>query len=182
MCFSESHGEEGPQADRCLARARSGPTSRRVFFRGAPAGRPAARGRARPALLILLEPKRIPAGELEVAQDQKKFGKLKDDPLSVDGIACIMKYSAEDTQPPLYKDLNDKSYLKDRTNIDPYGMYVVATLQHMKQTKPFPNGTVNRGVKADLKEDYQKGREFTWHGFCSVRSPSFVSESTRRWC
>ena len=89
-------------------------------------------------------------------------------PLSVDGIAGIMKYTAEDTQPPVYKDLNDKCYLKDRTNINPYGMYVVGTLQHMKQTKPFPNGTVNRGVKADLKEDYQKGREFTWHGFCST--------------
>ena len=49
------------------------------------------------------------------AQDQKQFGSLKDDPLSVDGIACIMKYSAEDTQPPLYKDLNDKAYMKDRT-------------------------------------------------------------------
>ena len=116
------------------------------------------------------------------AQDQKKFGSLKDDPLSVDGIACIMKYTAEDTQPPVYKDLNDKCYLKDRTNIDPYGMYVVGTLQHMKQTKPFPNGTVNRGVKADLKEDYQKGREFTWHGFCSVCTPCFVSQNTRRWC
>ena len=125
---------------------------------------------------------RVAETTLANARDAKEFGALKDDPLDVQGIAHIMKYSAEDTQPTFYGDMNNKCYLKDRTNIDPYGKYAVSTLHHMKQTKPFPNGTVTRGVKADLQKDYVEGREFTWHGFCSVRSPCFVSEGTGRWC
>eukprot|EP01049_Picozoa_sp_SAG25_P015220 SAG25_NODE_3008_length_1270_cov_2.114432_1_plen_253_part_10 len=42
---------------------------------------------------------------LAMAKDQKQYGQLKDDPLCVEGIAFIMKYSAEDTVPPLYKDM-----------------------------------------------------------------------------
>eukprot|EP01047_Picozoa_sp_COSAG01_P071427 COSAG01_NODE_11080_length_2011_cov_2.835774_1_plen_490_part_10 len=105
---------------------------------------------------------------LATAKDQKKFGKLKDDPLSVNGIAFLMKYSAEDTVPPLYKDLNDKAYVPDRSKIQPFGLYIVGTLQHMKLIEPYPNVEVFRGVKSDLKADYPKGREFTWHGFSST--------------
>ena len=115
---------------------------------------------------------------LATAKDQKQFGTLKDDPLCIQGIAYIMKYSAEDTHPTFYGDMNNKCYLKDRTNIDPYGKSAVSTLHHMKKTKPFPNGTVTRGVKADLRDDYKKGREFTWHGFCSTtKSISVLNNS-----
>eukprot|EP01043_Picozoa_sp_COSAG02_P079114 COSAG02_NODE_18139_length_958_cov_1.370198_1_plen_162_part_10 len=41
---------------------------------------------------------------LETAEDQKHFGTLSADPLSVDGIAFFMTYSAEATHPPLYND------------------------------------------------------------------------------
>jgi hypothetical protein len=124
----------------------------------------------------------------QAAQEQKKYGKLKNHPLSIDGIAFIMKYSAEDTQPPLYKDLNAKACAKDRANIDPYGKYVVGTLYHMKNIEPYAGGEdVHRGVKADLRADYVKGREFTWHGFCSttkslevLSNPMFLGTSGKR--
>ena len=77
-----------------------------------------------------------------------------------------MKITAEDTQPPLYSDMNNKAYVKDRTKIDPYGPYMVGTVSTMKGIEPYPDGassdTVYRGVKADLSDEYPKGREFTW--------------------
>ena len=90
------------------------------------------------------------------AKDQKRFGALKDDPLSEDGIAFFMKYSAEDTIPPLYKDMNNKSYNKDRAHITPFGLYIVGTVKHMKYIERYPNVEVFRGVKADLKAEYMK--------------------------
>ena len=68
---------------------------------------------------------------LQTAEDQKQYGSLRDDPLSVDGIAFLMTYSAEATHPPLYKDLNDKCYDVDRSKIQPYGPFVVATVKHI---------------------------------------------------
>ena len=53
------------------------------------------------------------------ARDAKEFGALKDDPLDVQGIAHIMKYSAEDTDPTFYGDMNNKCYVPDRAKIDP---------------------------------------------------------------
>jgi hypothetical protein len=105
---------------------------------------------------------------LATAKDQKQFGKLKDDPLCDEGVAFIMKYSAEDTVPPLYKELNVKANVVDRSKIQPYGLYIVGTLKHMQQIEPYPNVDVFRGVKADLKAEYTQGREFTWHGFSST--------------
>ena len=43
---------------------------------------------------------------LQTAEDAKKFGELRDDPLSVDFVAVLMKYSEEDTKPALYADMN----------------------------------------------------------------------------
>jgi hypothetical protein len=34
-----------------------------------------------------------------------------------------------------------------------------------EHTEVYPNSAVYRGVKADLRGDYPKGRKFTWHGF-----------------
>ena len=121
------------------------------------------------------------------AKDAKEFGALKDDPLCVQGIAHIMKYSAEDTHPTFYGDMNNKCYLKDRTNIDPYGLFVVNLVVHMGKIEVYVGVSVFRGVKADLRAQYPKGREFTWHGFCSttksaevLSNPQFCGDSGKR--
>ena len=123
----------------------------------------------------------------ETAQDQKQFGALRDDPLSADGIALLMSYSAESTHPPLYKDMNNKCYDHDRKNVMPYGPFIVTTVMHMAHIEPYPSGTVFRGVKADLRSDYPAGRKVTWHGFCSttksaqvLSNPQFCGESGKR--
>ena len=105
---------------------------------------------------------------LATAADQKQFGQLQDDPLSVDGIAFLMKYSAEDTDPPFYKDMNTKAYDANRQKIRPYGPYIVGTLRQLRRLEPYPNAEVFRGVRADLRAAYAPGREFTWHGFSST--------------
>ena len=74
--------------------------------------------------------------------------------------------------------MNTKCYDKDRKKILPYGLFIVGTVKHMKTIEAYPNISVFRGVKADLKADYPEGREFTWHGFCSVRS---LLLRLRRW-
>ena len=123
----------------------------------------------------------------ETAEDQKNYGALQGDPLSIDGIAFLMTYSAEATHPPLYKDMNDKCYDIDRSKIMPYGQFIVATVKHMAAIEPYPNDTVFRGVKADLRSDYPKGRKVTWHGFCSttksaevLSNPMFCGQSGKR--
>ena len=63
---------------------------------------------------------------LETARDQKQFGSLKDDPMCIEGIAYIMKYSAEDTQPTFYGDMNNKCYVPDRAKIDPCKMAILS--------------------------------------------------------
>ena len=123
----------------------------------------------------------------ETAEDALQYGSLRGDPLPVDGIAFIMTYSAEATHPPLYKDMNDKCYDLDRSKIKPYGQFIVATVKHMAAIEPYPNDTVFRGVKADLRSDYPKGRKVTWHGFCSttksaevLSNPMFCGQSGKR--
>lgn len=124
---------------------------------------------------------------LETAEDQKQFGKLRGDPLSVDGIAFFMSYSAEATHPPLYRDMNSKCYDHDRSKVAPYGPFIVATVKHMAQIEAYPNDTVFRGVKADLRAEYPKGRKIVWHGFCSttksaevLSNPQFCGETGKR--
>lgn len=124
---------------------------------------------------------------LALAQDQRSYGELLDDPLSADGIAYVMKYSAEDSVPPLYQDMNNKCYDKDRKKIMPYGMFMVGLVKHMKDIEVYPNATVYRGVKVDLKAHYVTGRKFTWHGFCSttksmgvLSNPQFCGETGKR--
>ena len=98
-----------------------------------------------------------------------------------------MKYSAEDTHPTFYSDMNNKCYDKDRKKIAPYGKYMVGLVKHMKEVPPYPNSNVTRGVKADLKADYPEGREFTWYGFCSttksmkvLSNPMFCGDAGKR--
>jgi hypothetical protein len=110
----------------------------------------------------------------EKAEDALQYGTLQGDPLSIDGIAFLMTYSAEATHPPLYKDMNAKCYDIDRSKIMPYGQFIVATVKHMAAIEPYPNDTVFRGVKADLRSDYPEGRKVTWHGFCSTTKSAAV--------
>jgi hypothetical protein len=70
---------------------------------------------------------------LATAVDQKQFGRLKGDSLSVEGTAFLMKYTGEDTVPPLYKDMNDKCYDADRGKIQPYAPFMVCPL-HCQNT------------------------------------------------
>ena len=60
------------------------------------------------------------------AKDAKEFGALKGDPLCIQGIAYIMKYSAEDTHPTFYGDMNNKCYVPDRAKIDPCKMAILS--------------------------------------------------------
>ena len=105
---------------------------------------------------------------VDMAQDAKQFGKLRDDPLTAQGIAFMMLYSAEGTTPAFYKVLNELCYDPDRSKIVPFGQYVVGAVKHMKRIEAYPNSVVLRGVKADLEAEYPLGREVVWHGFCST--------------
>eukprot|EP01043_Picozoa_sp_COSAG02_P065198 COSAG02_NODE_9764_length_2117_cov_1.835481_1_plen_556_part_01 len=124
---------------------------------------------------------------LDMAQDAKQFGELKSDPLAVQGVAFMMMYSAEGTDPAFYKVLNEHCYDPDRSKIVPFGEYIVGAVKHMKAIEPYPNSVVNRGVKADLAAQYPKGREVVWHGFCSttksievLSNPMFCGDSGSR--
>ena len=124
---------------------------------------------------------------LASAKDAKTYGKLKGDPLSVEGVAFIMKYSVEDSKPALYADMNNRCYDPKRSKIMPYRAYMVGVVKHMKFIEPYPNCAVFRGVKADLKAQYAEGREVTWYGFCSttktigvLSEPLFCGESGTR--
>ena len=81
-----------------------------------------------------------------------------------------MLYSAEGTNPAFYKVLNERCYDPDRNKIMPFGECIVGTVKHMRYIDPYPDGVVNRGVKADLAAQYPKGREVVWHGLCSSKS------------
>ena len=98
-----------------------------------------------------------------------------------------MTYSAEATHPPLYKDMNDKCYDHDRSKVAPYGPFIVTTVKYMAQIEAYPNDTVFRGVRADLRAEYPKGRKVVWHGFCSttksaevLSNPLFLGETGKR--
>ena len=88
-------------------------------------------------------------------------------PVSIDETAFVMKYTPEDTKPPLYGDMNTKAYLPNRDLIEPYGAFMASLVKSMSKMEPFPDGTVTRGVKGDLSASYPVGRKVTWHGLVS---------------
>jgi hypothetical protein len=116
-------------------------------------------------------------GILEKATDEKQYGKLKGDPVSIDGVAYLMGYSDEATTPPLYQDMNTKSYNHDRSQIEPYGEYMVGMVKCMRDIEPYPDKQVFRGVKTDLKDQYPEGRKVTWYGFSSTTKSAKVLEN-----
>ena len=74
----------------------------------------------------------------DCARDAKEYGSLRDDPVDVEGIAALMKYTTEDSVPSLYKVLNEKCYEKDRTRIDPFAKFLWMLLQAMRKMEPGP--------------------------------------------
>jgi len=72
--------------------------------------------------------------------------------------------------------MNSKCYLKNRRQIQPYIKFVWLFLKTLSMLEPFPNDTVFRGVKSGVASNYPKGREFTWHGFCSLTRSAEVLE------
>lgn len=122
----------------------------------------------------------------ERATDAKNFGHLRDSPMSVEGVAAVMQYTAEDSKPPLYKDMNSRCYNRDRRQILPYVKFLWLLVKSLEVLEPFV-GTVYRGVKLDLSQEYIKGRKFTWHGPCSctkrievLKSDLFCGTSGKR--
>eukprot|EP00930_Biecheleria_cincta_P075792 TRINITY_DN62995_c0_g1_i1.p1 TRINITY_DN62995_c0_g1~~TRINITY_DN62995_c0_g1_i1.p1 ORF type:complete len:320 (+),score=56.53 TRINITY_DN62995_c0_g1_i1:219-1178(+) len=115
----------------------------------------------------------------QIAVDAKKWGKCKHDRLEADAIASLMKYSAEDTTPAIYQDMNDKCYKKDRRLIKPYLKFMWLLLTSMRDIEPCSLPTIFRGVKRDLSSEYPSGREFVWHGFCSCTKSIEVLEKTQ---
>lgn len=101
---------------------------------------------------------------LKEAKKRKKT-LLQNDPLSTEGIAFVMMYSGDD----VFQHLNAKSNTdRIESNMRPYGPYVVSFLKHMRDIPAYPDDTVYRGVKKNLRARYRKGDVITWHGFSST--------------
>jgi hypothetical protein len=125
------------------------------------------------------------------AKAAKTTGKLKDDPCSEEGTSYFMGYSDEGTMPTLYSEMNALAYDTDRSKIAPYGPYMVGLTQHMRRMKPYPNGTVFRGVKMDLRKEMQQkkdnGELVYYYGFTSttkdmevLSKPNFCGQKGKR--
>ena len=61
---------------------------------------------------------------LQTAEDAKKLGTLESDVLTLSLIAAIVKYSEEDTHPPLYVDMNARCYNRDRGKVRPCAKFM----------------------------------------------------------
>ncbi|CAE8601404.1 unnamed protein product, partial [Polarella glacialis] len=100
----------------------------------------------------------------QVQEAKQDGGSFKGDPLSVDCITALMLYSAEDLEPPLYKDMNSKCYFKNRNSVRPYSKFLWLFHHALKMMPPYTGRVLYRGVKMDLKDNYPKGRKVIWHG------------------
>eukprot|EP00971_Amphidinium_carterae_P086114 1703713-Amphidinium_carterae.1 len=74
--------------------------------------------------------------------------------LSVDGLAAIMKYTAEDAKPTFYSCLNGSCYEKERSKAGPFVPYMWLLLKTLSQLQPFTGTEVYRGVKLNLRDEY----------------------------
>mmetsp|Transcript_145775 Transcript_145775/g.257086 ORF Transcript_145775/g.257086 Transcript_145775/m.257086 type:complete len:481 (-) Transcript_145775:83-1525(-) len=117
---------------------------------------------------IIAEAQEMAQYTKQQAIDGKRFGAFQDDHISEDHLAVIMKYCAEDTAPPLYKEANDACYKPDRGSMNPFRLFVWLLVRALASLQPYLGTVVHRGVKLDLRSDYPQGREFTWQGFTST--------------
>eukprot|EP00971_Amphidinium_carterae_P320146 6363863-Amphidinium_carterae.1 len=74
--------------------------------------------------------------------------------LSVDGLAAIMKYTAEDAKPTFYSCLNSSCYEKERSKAEPFVPYMWLLLNTLSQLQPYAGTEVYRGVKLNLRDEY----------------------------
>ena len=73
----------------------------------------------------------------EQVADAKEYGQFRDDPLPLDCIAALMLYSAEDTDPPLYRDMSTKCYQRNRTLVRPYAKFLWLFHSALKMIPPY---------------------------------------------
>lgn len=96
-----------------------------------------------------------------------KEGVLRGDALNVKQITALMAYTNEN--PNIYRDMNNKCYIPDRSQIEPYTSYILLLLDALQRLPCYTGNQIFRGVKMDLRADYQDDhRRFTWHGFISA--------------
>jgi hypothetical protein len=103
--------------------------------------------------------------------------------LTADDIAHIMFYTAEDeTEPALYKILNETCYLPNRTNaLKPFGNYSWGLLNSLKKIPSYDGKVVYRGVRKNLLAQYRSRSEVTWWG-CSSTTTSLEVLQTEQFC
>lgn len=122
--------------------------------------------------------------------DQWKRSKYKDHVFTANLLAALLKYTAQDTEPPLFKYMNDICYTPSRAGLEELVDYMWLLLHSMAALEPIGNRTVYRGVKKDLTAKYNKdseGAEVTWHSFTSctrklglMDDPNFCGTSGKR--
>lgn len=125
---------------------------------------------------------------LMTARDRKGIGgDLQGDALPLNNLCSILKYVEEDTIPPFYGVLNQRSCDRDRGKIRPFLPFIWLLMKTLELLKPWEGTVVNRGVKLNLKNQYPVGKEFIWHGFTSttkdvgvLSNPMFLGEDGDR--
>ena len=117
---------------------------------------------------------------LDCGQDMKNesFGKARNLPISIDEIAAISLYSMEMYgSVSFYEYLNRILRLADRNAIKPFVMYIWLLMNALKNCPPYEGRQVFRGIKANVQQEYPKGKRFTWYNFISCTSDAKVLES-----
>lgn len=104
-------------------------------------------------------------------------GRFHGHPLDEDLLAALLKYSAEDTDPPLYREMNKRCFDPDRRMVKHFAGYMWLLVNAMHPLEPYPNRTVFRGVRLDISVDYPEGRRFTWQSFISTTNKIKVLEN-----
>jgi len=124
---------------------------------------------------------------IKSANDAIVYGHLQGCGMSMDEVSAFMTYSAEETDPPLYADMNATCYDRDRSKVQEYVDYMWLLLNSLGRLPAFAGVQVFRGVKRDLSANYAVGREITWHGFTSttlkldtLESPQFCGKTGDR--
>jgi hypothetical protein len=89
-----------------------------------------------------------------------------DNQLTQDQSAAICLYTMtwKQTDQSLSTQLNNALRSKDRSELIPYSFYLRLFLSALSKLKSVRK-TVWRGVKADLSEEYPRGKTVTWWGF-----------------
>eukprot|EP00931_Biecheleriopsis_adriatica_P046725 TRINITY_DN26858_c0_g1_i1.p1 TRINITY_DN26858_c0_g1~~TRINITY_DN26858_c0_g1_i1.p1 ORF type:complete len:436 (+),score=71.81 TRINITY_DN26858_c0_g1_i1:83-1390(+) len=135
-------------------------------------------------------PEALEAAEVILMQAEDRTqtgGDLTDDTIPVNNLCSILQYCAEDTDPPLYRELNNRCYNKDRNLIKPFLSFIWLLMKTLQLLPPYQGSVVNRGVRKDLKDNYPVGKQFVWHGFTSttkdvgvLHNPMFLGTSGKR--